>query len=47
MFGILAIAWGNIWWSAYDPTTDRSIHNISEEEILVWIEHLYSRKEGF
>lgn len=38
---------GNIWWSAYDPMTQQSIHNVSEEGILVWIEQLHCRKEKF
>lgn len=29
---------GNIWWSAYDPKTKRSIYHVSEEQILAWIE---------
>lgn len=29
---------GNIWWSAYEPTSGRSIHQISEAEMLTWIE---------
>jgi len=29
---------GNIWWSAYNPITQRSIYHVSEEQILAWIE---------
>lgn len=29
---------GNVWWSAYEPTTGRSIHQISEAEMVDWIE---------
>lgn len=32
---------GNIWWSAYDPNTRRSICRISEEQMRVWIERRY------
>jgi hypothetical protein len=32
---------GKIWWSAYDPTTRRSIHQISEAEMRTWIEQCY------
>jgi hypothetical protein len=32
---------GNIWWSAYNPKTGQSIHQISEEQIRVWIEQRY------
>lgn len=32
---------GNIWWNAYDPTTNRSIYSITEEQMRVWIEQRY------
>lgn len=38
---------GNILWSAYDPISHQSIHKVSEEEILVWIENLHNRRERF
>jgi hypothetical protein len=33
--------WGNRWWSAYDPATERSIGNVSEDRIRAWVEHRY------
>lgn len=38
---------GNMYWSAYDPITHQSIHKVSEQEILVWIENLHNRRESF
>ena len=32
---------GNTWWNAYDPATDRSTSHASEAEIRVWIEKRY------
>ncbi len=32
---------GNSWWSAHDPKTGRSIRQISEEQMRVWIEQRY------
>ncbi len=32
---------GNIWWSAHNPKTGRSICQISEEQMRVWIEQRY------
>ena len=32
---------GNVWWSAYDPATNRIIQNVSEEQIRVWLEQRY------
>lgn len=32
---------GNIWWSAYDPLTRRSISQVSEDIMRVWIEKYY------
>ena len=29
---------GKMQWNAYDPTTKRSIYNVSEEQMRVWIE---------
>lgn len=29
---------GRIAWSAYDPTTKQSIHQITEQEMRVWLE---------
>jgi hypothetical protein len=29
---------GNLWWHAYDPITGRSLYDVSEAEIRVWIE---------
>lgn len=37
---------GNIWWSAYDPTTKQSIYEVSEAQMRTWIEkrhHQYNR----
>ena len=32
---------GEIWWSAYDPSTGRSIHQVSETDVRRWIEQRY------
>ncbi|MBW4661189.1 MAG: hypothetical protein KME15_21135 [Drouetiella hepatica Uher 2000/2452] len=32
---------GKVWWSGYDPQTQRSLHQVSENEIRVWIERRY------
>lgn len=32
---------GNVWWSAYDPASQRSVDHISQEQMLVWIEQRY------
>ena len=37
----LCDASGKIWWSGYDPQTQRSLHHVSENEIRVWIERRY------
>lgn len=29
---------GAIWWNGYDPSTDQSIHEVSEAEIRRWLE---------
>lgn len=29
---------GNTWWSALDPVTGRTINQVSESEMRVWIE---------
>ncbi|MCU0533438.1 MAG: hypothetical protein MUD14_06040 [Hydrococcus sp. Prado102] len=33
--------WGNTLWSAYDPLTGRSISQITEEQMRIWIEQQY------
>ncbi|MBI4782971.1 MAG: hypothetical protein HY785_16860 [Oscillatoriophycideae cyanobacterium NC_groundwater_1537_Pr4_S-0.65um_50_18] len=33
---------GKVWWSGYDPQTQRSLHHVSEQEIRAWIERRYS-----
>lgn len=35
--------YGNNWWHAYDPLTDRYTCVESEEEMLAWIEKCYYR----
>jgi hypothetical protein len=32
---------GKIWWSGYDPETQRSLHYVSEQEIRAWVERRY------
>jgi hypothetical protein len=32
---------GNVWWSAYNPRTQQSIHYLSEDEMRIWIEQHY------
>lgn len=34
---------GNIGWHAYDPITRRSVHDLSEAEMRIWIEQNYDR----
>jgi hypothetical protein len=29
---------GDTSWSAYDPTTQQSVHHLSEQQMRIWIE---------
>jgi hypothetical protein len=33
-------------WSAYDPTTGRTIEQVSAKELRVWLEERYHRKQS-
>lgn len=33
--------YGQIWWSAYNPKTQQSVHHIGEEQMRDWIEQSY------
>ncbi len=32
---------GNTWWHGYDPVTERSTYQNSEQEIRAWLEERY------
>ena len=37
---------GRIWWYVYDPTTGRSAHLASEEEVLIWLDELFAYRQS-
>lgn len=34
---------GNIWWSAYNPITRKSVDRISEAQMRIWVEKCHHR----
>jgi len=38
--------YGHLWWNIYDPITRQSIQLPSEQEVRIWIDESYSRRQA-